>query len=43
MKPCAYYAPERLEDLLSILADNKGKSKVIAGGTDYVIGMQEKV
>jgi len=41
MKPCAYYAPERLEDLLCILADNEGKSKVIAGGTDYVIGMQE--
>jgi len=41
MKPCAYYAPEGLEELLGILAEKKGKSKVIAGGTDYVIGMQE--
>jgi len=41
MKPCAYYAPERIEELLNILADNEGKAKVIAGGTDYVIGMQE--
>ncbi|CQR72370.1 Nicotinate dehydrogenase FAD-subunit [Sporomusa ovata DSM 2662] len=38
---CSYYAPQRLEELLAILAEKKEKAKVLAGGTDLVIALQE--
>lgn len=37
----SYYAPQRLEELLDILAEKKETAKVLAGGTDYVVAMRE--
>ena len=38
---CSYYAPQQLEELLAILAEKKEKAKMLAGGTDLVIALQE--
>lgn len=38
---CSYYVPQQLEELLAILAEKKEKAKVLAGGTDLVIALQE--
>jgi len=38
---CSYYAPQQLEELLAILAEKKEKAKILAGGTDLVIALQE--
>ncbi len=37
----SYYAPQRLEDLLDVLAEKRETARVLAGGTDFVVAMRE--
>lgn len=37
----AYYAPTRLSELTALLAEQGGKAKLLAGGTDVLVEMRE--
>ena len=36
-----YYAPESLEEALSLLARQRGQAKILAGGTDLIVQMKQ--
>ena len=35
-----YHAPRKLEELFALLAAHRGKSRVLAGGTDLLVAMK---
>ena len=36
--PCQYFAPQKIEEALEILSRYEREIKIIAGGTDLLIG-----
>ena len=40
MKNFSYFEPAEVKTALSLLAENKGKAKIMAGGTDLVPQMK---
>jgi len=43
MKDFKYVEPKTIDEACSLLAKHKGKAKIIAGGTDLLVEMKEKV
>ena len=37
-----YYQPASLEEALSILEENQGRARVVAGGTDLILQLQNR-
>ena len=42
MKNFAYYAPQSLQEALSLLDKRKGEVKILAGGTDLIVQMKDE-
>ena len=42
MKDFEYYAPKTLRETVSLLAENNGDSRILAGGTDLIVQLRSK-